>query len=163
METVQDDIASVWTLKNGSAVSTATTLDPLSLRPFVKIAPPLGKADITKVFTINQTDIVEWVMDGHPYAETAIPIVYGTSSDGWNASTKLHLPFNSTIDIIMVMANNSMDLVSNLLHSYLVNLASEYPRLTLGGAKDGSSHASPWTQILGLGFWKRIIPLLFGH
>jgi len=116
MKTTQDDIASVWTLKNGSALSNATTLDPLSLRPFAKITPPLGKADVTKVFTINQTGIVEWVMDGHPYAEPSVPVVYRSSSDGWNASTTLHLLFDSTIDIIMVIANNSMDLVSNLYY-----------------------------------------------
>ena len=152
----------MWTLKNGSAVSGASTLDPLSLRPFAKITPPLGKADVTKGFTINQTDIVTWVMDGHPYAEPSIPVVYGSSSDGWNASTTLHLPSNSTIDIIMVIANDSMDLVSSIIHSSLPKCVPKYLRLTLGGAQDGSSHASSRTQILGLGFWKRILPLLLG-
>lgn len=63
---------------------------------------------------------------------------------------------------IMVIANNSMDLVSNILHSFLTKLTLEYPWLTLGGAQDGSSHASSWTPILGLGFWKWIILVLFG-
>jgi len=160
---MQDNIASVWTLKNGSAVSGASTLDPLSLRPFAKVTPPLGKADITKVFAINQTGIVTWVMDGHPYTEPSIPILYGSSSDGWNANTTLHLPSNSTIDVIMIIANDSMDQVSILTHFYLAELLMKYLRLTFDGAQDGSSHATSWAQVLGLGFWKRLIPLLFGN
>ena len=111
---IRDDPASVWTLKNGSAISGASSLDPLTLHPYAKISPPAGKADITKVFAISQTDIVTWVIDGSSYTEASTPILYGKSSDGWNANTTLHLPLNSTIDIIMYIANNSMDTVSLL-------------------------------------------------
>lgn len=109
---IQDDPASVWALKNGSAISGASSLDPLTLHPFAKVSPPAGKADVTKVFAISQTGIVTWVMDGSSYAEPSKPILYGKSSDGWNAETTLHLPLNSTIDIIMYVANSSMDTVS---------------------------------------------------
>ncbi len=109
---IRDDPASVWTLKNGSAVSGASSLDPLTLYPFAKISPPVGKADVTKVFAINQTGIVTWVMDGSSYTEASTPILYGKPSDGWNANTTLHLPLNSTVDIIMYVAKNSMDMVS---------------------------------------------------
>jgi len=111
---IRDDSASVWTLKNGSAISGASTLDPLSLPPFDDNRPPVGKADVTKVFSISQIGIVTWVVDSSPYTEASTPILYGNSSDGWNANTTLHLPFNSTIDIIMVVANNSMDKVGLL-------------------------------------------------
>lgn len=112
--TIRDDPVSVWTLKNGSAIPGASTLDPLSLQPFDDNRPPIGKADVTKVFSISQTGIMTWVVDGDPYTEPSTPILYGNSSDGWNANTTLHLPFNSTIDIIMIIANNSMDMVSLL-------------------------------------------------
>jgi len=112
--TIRDDPSSVWTLKNGSAISGASTLDPLSLQPFDDNRPPVGKADVTEVFSISQTGIVTWVVDGSPYTEPSTPILHGNSSDGWNANTTLHLPFNSTIDIIMLVANNSMDIVSLL-------------------------------------------------
>lgn len=109
---VRDDPASVWTLKNGSAVSGASSLDPRTLYPFAKVPPPAGKADVNKVFAISQTGIVTWVMDGSSYTEASTPILYGNSSDSWNANTTLHLPLNSTIDVIMYIANNSMDTVS---------------------------------------------------
>jgi len=112
--TIRDDHASVWTLKNGSAIPGASTLDPLSLRPFANVIPPPGKADMTKVFAINQTGIVTWVIDSSSYTEPSRPILDGNSSDGWNVNTTLHLPFNSTVDIIMVIANDSMDTVSLL-------------------------------------------------
>lgn len=112
--TVRDDPASVWTLKNGSAVSGASSLDPLTLHPFAKASPPPGKADVTKVFAISQTGVVTWVIDDNAYTEASTPVIYGKSSDGWNANTTFHLPLNSTIDIIMYIANNSMDTVSML-------------------------------------------------
>lgn len=112
---IRDDPASMWTLKNGSVVLGAPSLNPLTLNPFAKVSPPAGKADITKVFAISQTGIVTWVMGGSSYSEASTPILYGESSDGWSANTTLHLPLNSTIDIIMYIANSSMDTVSLLL------------------------------------------------
>lgn len=125
IRTIRDDPAPVWTLKNGSAIPGASTLDPLSLQPFDSNRPPVGKSDVTKVFSISQTGIVTWVVDGGSYTEPTIPVLYGSSSDGWNANTTLHLPFNSTIDIIMKIANNSMDMVSLLYLSWRGNIASE--------------------------------------
>lgn len=68
---------------------------------------------MTKPFQINQTGIVTWVMNRDPYIEAATPVVYGNSSEGWNANTTLHLPFNSTLDIIMSVAEDSMDEVGS--------------------------------------------------
>ena len=109
---VRDDSASVWMLKNGSAMMNASTLDPALLHPFKGNSPPSRMADITKAFNISQTGIVAWVIDRDPYTEASTPILYGNSSDGWNANTTLHLPSNSTIDIIMAVADDSMDKVS---------------------------------------------------
>jgi len=123
--TIRDDPAPVWTLKNGSAIPGASTLDPLSLQPFDNNRPPVGKSDVTKVFSISQTGIITWVVNGGSYTEPTTPVLYGSSSDGWNANTTLHLPFNSTIDIIMKIANNSMDMVSLLHFSWRGYIASE--------------------------------------
>ena len=98
-------------LRNGSAIMNASTLDTALLHPFQSDSPPPGVADTTKVFNISQTGIVTWVMNRDPYTEAATPVLYGNSSDGWNANTTLHLPSNSTIDIIMAVADDSMDTV----------------------------------------------------
>lgn len=107
----RDDSVSVWMLKNGSAIMDASTSDTALLHPFESNSPPPGMADVTKVFNISQTGIVTWVMNRDPYTEAATPVLYGNSSDGWNANTTLHLPSNSTIDIIMAIADDSMDTV----------------------------------------------------
>jgi hypothetical protein len=105
---------------NGSAKADTSELDPTMLHPFESsAAPPSTEVDLTKSFMINQTDIVTWVVDRYPYQEADIPIVFGESSDGWLASTTQHVPFNSTIDIIMSIANDSMDTVSSP-HSLIV-------------------------------------------
>ena len=108
----RDDPASVWILTNGSAMMNASTLDTTLLQPFESNSPPSGMADITEAFNISQTGVVTWVMNRYPYSEASAPILYGNSSDGWNANTTLHLPSNSTIDIIMAIAEDSMDKVS---------------------------------------------------
>lgn len=109
----RDDLASVYILKNGSAIMNASTLDTTLLQPFKSNSPPSGMADITKAFNISQTGIVTWVMNRSPYSEASTPVLYGNSSDGWNANTTLHLPSNSTVDIIMAVAEDSMDKVSS--------------------------------------------------
>ena len=68
------------------------------------------------MFTISQTGIVTWVVNQDPYAEAHVPLIYGNVSDGWKASTTLHMPSNSTIDIIMNVAHDSMDTVCNAVH-----------------------------------------------
>jgi L-ascorbate oxidase len=111
---LQDDPDSVWMLVNGSAKADISELDPIMLHPFESsAAPPSMDADLTKSFMINQTDVVTWVVDRYPYQEADVPIVFGESSDGWLANTTQHMPLNSTIDIIMSIANDSMDTVSS--------------------------------------------------
>ncbi len=112
---ILDEPASVWMLTNGSAKSNASELNTLLLAPFDKNMPPAKPADVTRSFNINQTDIVTWVVDGYPYSEPKTPIVFGNVSDAWNANTTLHMPSNATIDIIMRIANDSMDSVSCFL------------------------------------------------
>lgn len=106
-----DDLAMVWMLTNGSAKADVPLLNPQRLPPFESISPSSGAADQTHVFTINQTDITTWVISKDPYQEPKIPIVYGTRSDGWQADTTIHMPSNSVIDMIMKIANDSMDTV----------------------------------------------------
>ncbi len=125
IRTIRDDPAPVWTLKNGSAIPGASILDPLSLQPFDSNRPPVRKSDVTKVFSISQTGIITWVVNGSSYTEPITPVLYGSSSNGWNANTILHLPFNSTIDIIMKIVNNSKDIVSLLHLSWRGYIASE--------------------------------------
>lgn len=107
----RDDSTSVWMLKNGSAIMNASTLDTALLHPFQSNSPPPGMAHITKAFNISQTSIVTWAMNRDPYTEAVTPVLYGNSSDGWNAKTTVHLPSNSTIDVIMAVADDSMDKV----------------------------------------------------
>jgi len=111
MTGAQDPSMSVYMLQNGSATMNASTLDPTLLHPFESTSPPSGMADMTKAFNISQTGIVTWVMNRDPYIEAATPVLYGNSSEGWNANTTLHLSFNSTFDIIMSIADDSMDKV----------------------------------------------------
>ncbi|KAH8705516.1 Cupredoxin [Talaromyces proteolyticus] len=113
---IQEDPMSTWMLLNGSATANATALDATSLRPFVSNAPPVGAANVTKYFSLNQTDIVTWVMNGYPYVEAEVPVLYGNSSDGWLANTTIQLPINSTIDVILTIANDSMDVMGHPIH-----------------------------------------------
>ena len=121
-------------------------------------------ADMTKAFNISQTGIVTWVINRDPYTEASTPVLYGNASDGWNASTTLHLPFNSTIDIIMSVADDAMDNVSlsQLLKVTLhaLPVATSWSSI-LTMFPDGPPHPSPWPQILGSGLRKWEIPTLF--
>lgn len=97
---------------NGSAKAGASLLDPNRITPFESnYSPPPGAADRTLTFTINQTDIVTWVINRAPFKEPEIPIIYGDVSSGWKSNTTIHLPLNSTIDIILNISNQSMDTV----------------------------------------------------
>lgn len=113
-----DGSDSVWMLVNGSAKPGISELDSQQLAPFEDKAPPSTPADVTRFFTINQTDVVTWVVDKYPYSEPKTPVIYGNKSDGWAANTTLHMPYNSTIDIIMRIANDSMDAVSCIGSSF---------------------------------------------
>lgn len=107
----RDDLASVWMLLNGSAKGNASILNTALLQPFQSNSPPSERAHMTKTFNVSQTGIVTWVMNHTAYTEASTPILYGNSSDGWDVETTLHLPLNSTVDIIMAVAENSMDKV----------------------------------------------------
>lgn len=111
-----------WMYINGSAKADAAQLDLSALSPFEDDnSPPSGPADETMSFVVNQTDVVTWVIDRAPFTEPDVPVVYGEISSGWNSNTTMHLPFNSTIDIIMSISNQSMDVVRSPL--YLKGLA----------------------------------------
>ena len=98
-------------LANGSTIPSASTIDSAKLAPFSSNPPPTN-ADVTKIFMISQTDIVNWVVNEYPYTEPTTPILYSNFSASSLANTTIPLPFNSTIDIIMKIANDSMDAVA---------------------------------------------------
>lgn len=101
---------------NGSAKSDAALLDASALSPFEDdLSPPPGPADKTLSFTVNQTDVVSWVIDRAPFEEPSIPIIYGNISSGWDSITTTHLPINSTIDIVMDISDQSLDKVRQSL------------------------------------------------
>ncbi|KIW35951.1 hypothetical protein, variant 2 [Exophiala oligosperma] len=110
------DLVSPWMLVNGSATSGTVELDDQTLAPFTGNTAPSGAATVTRHFAINQTGIVTWVANREPFAEPARPIIYGSVSDGWNAATTLFTPANATVDIIMKVANDSMDTMGHPMH-----------------------------------------------
>lgn len=136
------DPSDVWMLTNGSAKTGVGELQPRLLSPFDSVPPPSGPATQTHTFTINQTGIVTWVVDRAPYTEPKVPIIQGNVSDGWQANTTIHVPSNSTIDIIMRIANDSMDTVSSSRRSSIPLLRLWNRKLTL--AIDGAPYASTW-------------------
>jgi len=113
---VANDPASVWMLTNGSAKGDVATLNPSLLSPFDGNKPPTNAANLTKSFAISQTGVTEWIIDGYPFAEPKTPILLGNVSDGWQANTTVYMPFNSTIDIIMTIAKDSMDTMGHPMH-----------------------------------------------
>ncbi|KAJ5343453.1 hypothetical protein N7541_008006 [Penicillium brevicompactum] len=107
----------IWMRTNGTAKTGARELDETQLSPFEGNRPPSSKAaDLTRQFTINQTGIVTWVVNKDPYAEAEIPLIYGNASNLWDASTTLHMPSNASIDIVMNIANDSMDTMGHPMH-----------------------------------------------
>lgn len=139
-------------LVNGSAKPEIPALDPASLSPFSSDSPPSGVAAVTKMFSISQTGITTWVLDQNPYTEASRPVLYGNSSDGWNANTTIHLPYNATVDLIMMVANDSMDQVSLFPHI-------QHHMYRADGSIDGPPDASPRPQILGPRFRLRFVPI----
>ncbi|KAI9730630.1 MAG: hypothetical protein M1818_008112 [Claussenomyces sp. TS43310] len=106
----------VYMLINGSATSNAKELEASKLAPYTGNRPPIGSANVIKFFAINQTGIVDWVVEGAPYSEAKVPILYGNLSDSWRSNTTYHIPLNSTVDIIMQIANDSMDVMGHPMH-----------------------------------------------
>ncbi|KAI8711484.1 hypothetical protein NCS52_01412000 [Fusarium sp. LHS14.1] len=112
-----DNPAEPWMYINGSAKADAALLDPSALSPFDNdTAPPSGESHKSLSFAVSQTDFVTWVIDRAPFMEPDIPIIYGGNSSGWDANTTIHLPINSTIDIIMRISSKSMDTMGHPIH-----------------------------------------------
>merc|ERR1712169_4662 len=112
-----EHLVSDWMYVNGSAKSDAALLDASALSPFEDdLSPPPGPADKTLSFTVNQTDVVSWVIDRAPFEEPSIPIIYGNISSGWDSITTTHLPINSTIDIAMDISDQSLDKMGHPIH-----------------------------------------------
>merc|ERR1712000_30665 len=67
-----------------------------------------------------RTELQTWtecrVISDQPYSEPRRPIIYGNASDAWESATTLHLPGNSTVDLVMHVANDSMDVMGHPLH-----------------------------------------------
>src|SRR4051812_4356516 len=107
-----EDATTIWTYTNGSAKAGAPLLDATRLSPFEDgYAPPSRPADRTLSFAINQSGIITWMVGEAPFREPNVPIIYGDVSDGWGSNTTMHLPINSTIDIIIRISDRSMDTV----------------------------------------------------
>ena len=139
------DLPSSWMLVNGSAKLGAVELDDRALAPFEGNMAPSGVANITRYFAINQTEIVTWVINGEPFSEPTRPIIYGSDSDGWNATTTLFTRPNATVDIIITVANDSMDTVSPTVYPVQQHCSL---RLTREYHLDGASNAPARSQIL---------------
>lgn len=151
---VLQDASQTWMLVNGSAKPNIQTLDPASLSPFTSDPPSSGAAAVTKMFSISQTGITTWVLDQNPYSESSRPVIYGNSSDGWNVNTIIHLPYNATVDLIMIVAHHSMDQVLHPLCSQF-----KIPKYLANDHTDGPPYASPRPQILGPGLRLRCRPI----
>ncbi|KAL5603357.1 hypothetical protein FOBRF1_010890 [Fusarium oxysporum] len=114
---VIEDPAKSWMYINGSAKADTALLDPSALSPFDgHNSPPSGRPDKALSFVVSQTDIMTWVIDRAPFSEPEVPIIYGENSSGWKSNTTMHLPINSTIDIIMRISNQSMDMMGHPIH-----------------------------------------------
>lgn len=124
-----DDASRVWMLKNGSAKAGAHLLDPQRLFPFQPIAFPSRAANQTHVFNINQSDVTTWMVNKAPFIEPKVPIIYGNVSGGWNSNTTYHMPSNSVIDMILKIANESMDTVCDRFN---VRVRSLIARVQMG-------------------------------
>ncbi|TKA63945.1 hypothetical protein B0A55_11642, partial [Friedmanniomyces simplex] len=110
------DSQSTWMLVNGSAKHDGSTLDAAQLAPFDQTISPAAHTNQTRTFEISQTGVVTWVVNGSSYSEPSTPVIFGNISDGWTAGYTLHMPANATVDIIMKIANSSMDTMGHPMH-----------------------------------------------
>lgn len=115
---VDHDSRSIWMLLNGTAKANVSQLDSSLLAPFVPKPPPQSPAAVTKDLVINQSEPTVWLMNKVPYQASKVPIIYGNQSDGWTAPTTLHMPFNSTIDFVLSISNDSMDMMGHPMHMH---------------------------------------------
>lgn len=146
---------------NGSAKQRNTEIVEGKLSPFEGNKPPSKTADVTRHFEINQTDIVTWVVDRYPYSEAKTPVIYGNVSDAWQANTTLHMPSNSTVDIVMSVANGSMDTVCISWLLRIVEICQYLIKADI--SPDGSPNASSRPQVLGTGLRDWEFPVSIRH
>ena len=102
-----EDPLGKYMLLDGSATNGATMLEPKELVPLcVPSSPvvPLGEANFTERFLINQTGTGTWQMNKRPYIESDWPTIDG---EKWNTVTIMQVPANATVDIVLETANNS--------------------------------------------------------
>ncbi|KAK2609370.1 hypothetical protein QQS21_002151 [Conoideocrella luteorostrata] len=158
-ERVTEDEATRWMYVNGSAKAGVKKFKNQDLATFdPSNFPPAGPADTTMSFVVNQTDITTWVFDREPFHEPDVPIIYGNASSGWKASTTVHLPLNSTIDVIMTVSNQSMDTMGHPLHLHghkfwvLGSGTGVFPYGSVKDAPDGmlNLHDPPFRDTTGL-------------
>ena len=100
---------------NGSAKSDSVVLNESALNPFPPLPPP-SVADVSFHFTINQTEPTVWVINSQPFVDPVVPILFGNTSDGWHANTTYFAPLNATIDLVISIANDSLDTMGHPLH-----------------------------------------------
>ena|SRR5579862_3780420 len=100
---------------NGSAISGAINLNSSSLAPFATNAPP-STADVTYNFVINQTDTTIWQINAQPFVDPIVPILFGNASEGWTANTTYFVPDNAVVDLVLSIANDSLDTMGHPLH-----------------------------------------------
>lgn len=134
------DPSTTWMLTNGSTEDEASVLNPALLCPFVSHSPPMDSADQTHTFTINETGLTTWTLNGSSYQEAKVPILQGNSSAGWMADTTIHMPYNSTIDIIMRIANTSIDMVRSPDRDLMLRVMKANANVRKSDA-DGPSYA----------------------
>lgn len=141
---------------NGSAIDGASVLDAPDLSPFdADVSPPPGPAGTTLSFQVNQTDTTVWALNGKPFEEPNTAIIHGERSSGWTADTTYHLPWNTTVDIILNVSNRSMDQVGP---PQWHDPCPWHLRRT-----DGPSVAPSRPQILGTRLRYRLVSVRFGH
>lgn len=108
-------------LLNGSAANSATMLDPSIVIPWEPPEIPPAAAKHTKInqkYVVSQTAVDTWVVDNLPFQSPDVPLIEGNKSDGWRAATTKHFPGNTTIDIILQIANDSLDQMGHPMHMH---------------------------------------------
>jgi FtsP/CotA-like multicopper oxidase with cupredoxin domain len=100
---------------NGSAMGSATNLSESALSP-VPANPPPANATVTFNFVINQTEPTVWQINAQPFVDPIVPILFGNSSEGWTANTTYFVPDTAVVDLVLSIANDSLDTMGHPLH-----------------------------------------------
>lgn len=105
-----------WTYVNGSAKTGVVELMPEMLEPFPGNPPPQGAAGKFVRFDIAMTMPTVWQVANTTFVEPVVPVLYGNSSSGFNANYTVHVPANTTVDVLMQVSPESMDLMGHPMH-----------------------------------------------